>query len=461
MPDNEDTPIAAPYQEPLPKYRSSSGKGQKEGKGSKSNKSSKEDSKSNKSDRNGNKVGGGGGGKPSPKPTPAHKPVPAPTPSSPTPHSSGSGSSDDIPDRPPAEIPPSSVIMPALNPTPSPASVGPTIPVTLNVYAIDYLFSQSAPMPVRDDFLALEGVTADYFEQYIRNAYKDSSQSTLLEFQTFLVTSILTPGDPVQVQWESTAVFTSDSIVVPTPQFLKGVLEESLDDPQDYINSLSELTSTNPFSTTTDVMFGTPLDPASSSTTTTNRNSNANVGGIIGAVAGLSVVLATFALYRNRKLGDENSGISRKYGKGDNTVAGDTFMGDTLASSGEEDGISTESSAKSSMFWKSHNNGNSTTPTKTAIEDFDAFVSCEDDLVSMTDVLSEALASIDTNEADRLSQADAQPLNSTFRRLKEDLDSMRSKLDDGANIGELRPARRPKSVAEIERLLTEGNGKKI
>jgi hypothetical protein len=47
-------------------------------------------------------------------------------------------------------------------------------------------------MPVRDDFLALEGVTADFLEQYMKNAYAESSQSTLVEFQTFLVTSILT-----------------------------------------------------------------------------------------------------------------------------------------------------------------------------------------------------------------------------------------------------------------------------
>lgn len=96
--------------------------------------------------------------------------------------------------RPPAEIPPSSGIMPTFAPSPSQPSTGGglTIPVTLSVYAIDYKLSNSASMPVRDDFLTLEGVTADYFEQYMRDAYMDSFQSTLVEFQTFLVTSILT-----------------------------------------------------------------------------------------------------------------------------------------------------------------------------------------------------------------------------------------------------------------------------
>lgn len=84
-------------------------------------------------------------------------------------------------------------MFPTLEPSSAaPASGGDTIPVTLNVYAIDYVVSESATMPVRDDFLALEGVTADYFEKYMKGAYEESSQSTLVEFQTYLVTSILT-----------------------------------------------------------------------------------------------------------------------------------------------------------------------------------------------------------------------------------------------------------------------------
>jgi hypothetical protein len=95
--------------------------------------------------------------------------------------------------RPPEDISPTSEIFPTLEPTSTnPASGGDTIPVTLNIFAIDYSLSESAAMPVRDDFLALEGVTADYFEQYMRDTYEESSQSTLVEFQTFLVTSILT-----------------------------------------------------------------------------------------------------------------------------------------------------------------------------------------------------------------------------------------------------------------------------
>lgn len=77
------------------------------------------------------------------------------------------------------------------SPTP-PTGNGGSIAVALDLLAIDYVFSESATMPVRDDFLALEGVTADFFEQYMQDVFEDSTQTTLLEFQTFLVTSILT-----------------------------------------------------------------------------------------------------------------------------------------------------------------------------------------------------------------------------------------------------------------------------
>jgi hypothetical protein len=47
-------------------------------------------------------------------------------------------------------------------------------------------------MPIRDDFLALEEVTAEYFEEYMMGVYSASTQAKLISFDTVLVTSILT-----------------------------------------------------------------------------------------------------------------------------------------------------------------------------------------------------------------------------------------------------------------------------
>jgi hypothetical protein len=85
-------------------------------------------------------------------------------------------------DRPPAEIP---------SPTPAPPPTS-SISVTLDSYAIDYILSDSTSMPIRDDFLALEEVTAEYFEEYMMGVYSASTQAKLISFDTVLVTSILT-----------------------------------------------------------------------------------------------------------------------------------------------------------------------------------------------------------------------------------------------------------------------------
>lgn len=250
-------------------------------------------------------------------------------------------------------------------------------------------------------------------------------------------------------------MFTSDSVVVPTPEFLNGVLGETLDDPQDYISALSLLPSSNPFSTTSDTTFATPMDPPSSSSTSTSTTRN-SMNGIVGAAAGLSVILAAFVLYRSRLVRREKgSGISHnKYGKGDTTVAGDTVMGDTHASSGEDDGSSTDTSTRSGVFWK---RSDKKEPSRSAVEDFDAFVNGEDELGSMSDVLSDALASLDAGDSDRNILPDTQLLDSTIRRLKQDIDGMRSELGDAAKAVSS-TVRRPKSVAEIEKLLTGESG---
>jgi hypothetical protein len=271
------------------------------------------------------------------------------------------------------------------------------------------------------------------------------------------------PGDPVQVQWESTAFFTSDSVVIPTPDFLNGVLDESLEDPEEYIDSLDQLSSENPFSTTTDAMFATPKDPPSSSSPSTTRNNASGMPGIIGAVAGLTLLLAGFVLYRNRrKLDEHDSDANRNRCKGDKTVGGDTFMGDTHASSTDCDDTSNKNCSRTGMHWANPEDDTAKQPAKAslastrhAVEDFDAFVSSGDDWGSMSDLLSDALASMaDTDDGDGIRQSGLHGLNSPLRRLKENLVETEASLDDTNFVRT--SARRLKTVAEIEQLLVDG-----
>jgi hypothetical protein len=89
--------------------------------------------------------------------------------------------------RPPATLdPPSS----SEKPSGPPISDGETVAVSLNLYAIDYSLDEDDTVPTRNDYVALETATADFFEKFMKDAYAASTQATLVSFETLLVTSI-------------------------------------------------------------------------------------------------------------------------------------------------------------------------------------------------------------------------------------------------------------------------------
>jgi hypothetical protein len=90
--------------------------------------------------------------------------------------------------RPPASIDsPTTVTEPTEQP---PIGEGEPVEVLLNLYAIDYTLQDDSSVPTRDDYVALEDVTAEFFEAYMMEAYESSTQSVLVDFETLLVTSV-------------------------------------------------------------------------------------------------------------------------------------------------------------------------------------------------------------------------------------------------------------------------------
>ncbi|KAL3921418.1 MAG: hypothetical protein SGILL_002757, partial [Bacillariaceae sp.] len=308
-------------------------------------------------------------------------------------------------------------------------------------------------------------------------------------FPRFLSSSCSSPGLPVQVQWQSTAYFTDDSIIIPTADQILSVLQQSLDEPEDYLEVLSDLNPDNPFSTTMEAYFGTPRDPRSvdSSSESLNRSSRdtaAGMSGIIGAAAGLTVVLVGFAVYQNSK-GRNGDGADNDFedtqklnsSVGDATVAGDTYTIDTHDGSSSsyrnnDNGQHSYSDhpPKTRTKWWSRNSGNEENRSvksrdedlEPAVDTIDAFIAGHDavdaflDTGSMSSVLSEALASYsDIDGSASVSRSGAEPLDERLLKLKQDIDDMRELglADEGEATG-----RRPKSVAEIERLLADSIG---
>jgi hypothetical protein len=259
--------------------------------------------------------------------------------------------------RPPSPTSPSA---PVTSPTRPPYS-GETIAVTLPLFAVDYTLAEERT-PSRDEYLELETVTSDYFEEYMLEAYSASTQATLVRFETNLQTSIFRFGEPVHVQYESIAFFSEDSVILPQPNFLYSVLTQTLDDDRDYITTLeSQLAGTNIFTTTTKAIFVEPEDPppgrsgsneeqndqGGATAGTLNRERSADspaLPAVAGAAAGISVLAAAFLLYRGRRRVGQNVG-TRSYYKnshGGATVSGETY--ETFAAeTHEEDDTSTSS----------------------------------------------------------------------------------------------------------------------
>lgn len=292
----------------------------------------------------------------SPLDTPWHTPAPAEVPSSSINNwdsqsediPSTTGNSEDFgqPVHRPAMIPPSPIIM-----TEKPTNLfSPTDgdenneSVELELNAIDYTLSQTDRTPIKADFLELQIVTASYFKDYMINAYQISTQATLSDFTTEFVTAHFTPGDPVHVQYNSTAYFSADSINIPTSETLAIVLSESLNDPQSYINELkAQLSDKNPFSTTTKVTFTDPQDtPVTRSAFTSQIRSIAGIASV--AASSILTMFAAFFFCCRRNCSDDSSynEVLNKKMNGDATIS--TFGSETGHSSIHDNSFSVCSS---------------------------------------------------------------------------------------------------------------------
>lgn len=129
----------------------------------------------------------------------------------------------------------------------------------------------------------------------------------------------------MHIRYNSTAFFDKESIIVPTSETLFMVFEKSLEDPQPYIDELdSQLRDVNPFSSTINAIFTDPRDPPETRSSTTRTKS---IFGIAGAAAALALtIVAGILLYRKRNTTDDNT-YDQSFNKqinGDATVAGET-----------------------------------------------------------------------------------------------------------------------------------------
>lgn len=151
-------------------------------------------------------------------------------------------------------------------------------------------------------------------------------------------------GDPVHVQYNSTAFFSADSIKIPTSETLSMVLLESLNDPQPYINELkAQLSDKNPFSTTTKVTFTDPQDtPVTRSAFTSQIRGKAEIASVVASFILTMFVAFFFCCRRNRSADSSYNEVLNKKMNGDATIS--TFVSETGHSSIQDNSLSVCSS---------------------------------------------------------------------------------------------------------------------
>jgi hypothetical protein len=200
--------------------------------------------------------------------------------------------------------------------------------VELENFTLEFTVTLEA-MPLREDLAELEATTDAYLDEYMKTRYEKATAIDLILFSTELVTSSYAIGEPIPVEFKTTAYFSKDSSDIPKDDLIQDVRDEAFlgDALQDYIELLSELAVGNVFQTTESVELS---GSASSGSENSKRaSSSLSTTGIVAGAVGLVLLSAAFVLYKVR-LEEDDSVHEKAFNKpigGDITVAGDTYTG--------------------------------------------------------------------------------------------------------------------------------------
>lgn len=177
--------------------------------------------------------------------------------------------------------------------------------------------------------MQLVDLTRLYLEGLMIAEYSQTSLTLLDDFLTFMIGNFTSPGEPIQIDYESTGLFDPSSIFLPTVRELDGLIDtafmgENLDE---YLRLVRELPSDNIFSSTIEVS----KESASPSSFFSSESAGGGSGfvkvGVASAAAGIVVLAAGLVLLKKRRedeLDDEyNKTIGRNL-KAESTI-GETF----------------------------------------------------------------------------------------------------------------------------------------
>jgi hypothetical protein len=206
-------------------------------------------------------------------------------------------------------------------PTPTPSDDGPTAPApgptlppasenlrVLTPYQLVYTLSEYR-VPFRSELLEVVELTRLYLEGYFKDEFEDDGD--LLEFLTIFLDTAFDFGEPIPVEYESSAVFDPESTSsLPTVQDLDALLRTAFEgeNVEGYIGMLQALPSINLFSKTIDVEITEPSigdSLADQNTSATRDLTTATVA--MAGTSGLLLIIAGVVLVRRNPEQEDDS----------------------------------------------------------------------------------------------------------------------------------------------------------
>jgi hypothetical protein len=202
---------------------------------------------------------------------------------------------------PTEDLPPS----PAPNPTMPPASQNLRV---LSPYQLVYTLSESR-VPFRSELVAVVELTRLYLDSYFKDEFQEDGD--LLEILTIFLNTAFDFGEPIPVEYESSAVFDPESsISIPTVEDLDAVLISAFEGSNldGYLGMLQALPPQNLFSKTVDVELTEPSigDPLVEQNTSSQRDLSTATAAMAGT-SGLLLIIAGAVLMRRRPENEEES----------------------------------------------------------------------------------------------------------------------------------------------------------
>jgi hypothetical protein len=177
-------------------------------------------------------------------------------------------------------------------------------------------------VPFRSEYLEVVELTRQYLADFFRVRFDSTDLSELQEFLTMFTGSSFNVGQPVLIEYESTAVFDPNSVVIPEVEVLDRMLSVAFvgDNLDGFVGMLQSLPPSNVFSTTTFVrQTGGGVMVVSSNPI--KRKAGNTMPGVIAGAAGILFLATGLVLYKRRQATEESEESSVEKNSGNVTLA--------------------------------------------------------------------------------------------------------------------------------------------